>query len=238
MPTLQATNRQSGESHHAGSVMRIVGFFFGFLLLSPAVLGYGAGGQAASDPQPARDAVTSPSPSPPSNSAADQSPQGNAQDTQTAAVAKEDHGSDRDHKLRVKLGTVSVGAGYTYFSGPADYPYGPYGFYPYNWAYSLSLWYPLWSPYPTLYAPAYFAYGNGKGEVKLAAEPKTAEVYLDSAYAGTADRLKSMWLDPGAYDLSVSAKGRDAFHQRIYVLSGKSLRITAKLVPEEAKKKP
>src|SRR4029077_1247944 len=49
------------------------------------------------------------------------------------------------------------------------------------------------------------------------------------AYAGTADRLKSMWLDPGAYDLTVSAKDRESFHQRVYVLSGKSLKITAKL---------
>jgi hypothetical protein len=42
-----------------------------------------------------------------------------------------------------------------------------------------------------------------------------------------------MWLDSGAYDLSLSAKGRKAFHQRIYILSRKSLKVLARLEPEE-----
>ena len=70
--------------------------------------------------------------------------------------------------------------------------------------------------------------------MKLAADPNQAEVYIDGAYAGTADRLKTIWLEPGAYDLSVSHAGRESFHQRIYVLTGKSLKITAKLAPQNA----
>ena len=73
-----------------------------------------------------------------------------------------------------------------------------------------------------------------KGQVKLTAYPKTAEVYIDGAYAGNADQLKAMWLDSGAYDLSLSANGRVPFHQRIYVLNRKSLKISAKLEPEKA----
>jgi hypothetical protein len=136
---------------------------------------------------------------------------------------------------------IALGAGYSHFSRPAYYPYDPYLFSPFGWEAS-ALWYPYWGPYPFL-PPGYFAYGSAKGEVRLAAEPKTAEVYLDHAYAGTADHLKSIWLEPGAYDLSVAANGREDFHQRIYVLSGKSLKITARLAasgpkPGEAKGKP
>jgi hypothetical protein len=38
-----------------------------------------------------------------------------------------------------------------------------------------------------------------------------------------------MWLEPGAYELSILSKGRTAFGRRIYVLSGRSLKIAAKL---------
>jgi hypothetical protein len=63
-----------------------------------------------------------------------------------------------------------------------------------------ALWDPFWGPYgPFGYLPN-LAYGNDKGEVKLAADPKQAGVYIDGAYAGTADCLKTLWLEPGAYD--------------------------------------
>lgn len=138
-------------------------------------------------------------------------------------------------KLHLRLGTVWVGAGYSHFSGPYYYPYGPYGLYPGDLVYG-SLWYPMWGGYP-YYPSGYFDYNNGRGELKLSADPKLAEVYIDGAYAGTADRLKSIWLDPGAYDLTVSAADRESFHQRVYVLSGKSLKITAKLGSDATKEK-
>src|SRR5262249_37737385 len=138
---------------------------------------------------------------------------------------EEDSGSDR--KLYLRLGPIFFGAGYSHFSGPAYYPYGPYPYY-------AGLWSPYWGPY-SFFAPDYFAYNESKGEVRLSADPRTAEVYLDHAYAGTADHLKSIWLEPGAYDLAVSASGREAFHQRIYVLSGKSLKISARLLLSPAK---
>ena len=127
-----------------------------------------------------------------------------------------------------------MGAGYSRFSGPI-YPYGypypyasaPFGLYPGDWV-GASFWYPLWGPYP-YYGPGYFAYNSGRGEVRLAADPKDARVYIDGGYAGTADKLKDMWLDPGAYDLTLSAPGREDFHQRLYVLSGKLLKISARL---------
>ena len=129
------------------------------------------------------------------------------------------------HRYHWRLGTVALNAGY--MSGPLWFPYAPYGYYPY-----YAGWFdPLWAPFSPYYYPASFSYGSDKGEVVLKADPKDAAVYIDGAYAGTVQRLKNIWLDPGAYDVSLSAAGRQPFHQRVYVLTGKTLNISAKLVP-------
>lgn len=127
------------------------------------------------------------------------------------------------HKYHLRLGTLGVTGGY--ISGPFWYPYAPYS-YPY---YGLAVWDPFWGPFSPYYYPADFTYGNGKGQIELRSDARNAEVYIDEAYAGTAEHLKHIWLDPGAYDLSVSAAGREPFHQRVYVLTGKTLSINAKL---------
>jgi len=135
--------------------------------------------------------------------------------------------TDTGPKTHMKLGMITVGAGFV--SGPAFYPYypyspfGPYSYYPH---YALAWWNPGWH-----YDPANLAYGGGKGELELKADRKDAELYIDGAYAGTVERLKRIWLDPGAYNISVSAAGRKPFERRIYVLSGKTLSINAKLLP-------
>jgi hypothetical protein len=135
-------------------------------------------------------------------------------------------------RTRLRLGTISVGASYTYFSGPLDgYPWYAYGNSPVFWS-------PFWSYLGPLYSPPYFTPGNGTGAVKLHADPKSAQVFIDNAYAGTAARLKSFWLDPGAYDLTVTAQGRAPYRQRIYVLSGRTLKITGSLQPETAEVAP
>ena len=69
--------------------------------------------------------------------------------------------------------------------------------------------------------------------ILLNANPKDAQVFLDGAYAGTAEHLKDMWLDSGAYDLSVSSPGKETFRQRIYVISGKKLKIDARLTAQK-----
>jgi hypothetical protein len=166
----------------------------------------------------------------------------------TAQEAKADTNSKKDssqpeHRYRLRLGGFAVGAGYSYFSGPV-FPYGfgywPYGFYPYSGVYSSVFWEPFGGGFP-FYPAGYFQRGDGKGEVRLTADPKDASVYLNGGYAGTADHLKSIWLESGAYDLSVSAADRRTYEQRIYVLSGKSLKITAKLeasLPGDKQEKP
>jgi PEGA domain-containing protein len=137
--------------------------------------------------------------------------------------------SSADHKYHVRLGGIAVGAGYV--SGPFWPYYYPYRYYAPPLVYSSLFWDPYWGGYPGFYPAGYFRPGDGKGEVRLRTDPKNATVLIDGAYAGTADKLKTIWLDPGAYNLTVSMPGREPYEQRIYVLSGKSLKIEAKLAP-------
>jgi hypothetical protein len=139
---------------------------------------------------------------------------------------------NQDRKWHVKLGPALVGAGFSRFGGPLYYPYG---LSPFDGFYGAALWDPNWA-YPLSYPVGYFGRNDGRGEVKITLEPRTvdpklAEVYVDNAFAGTADHLKNVWLEPGAYDLSVLSKS-GSYRRRIYVLSGRSLKIAAKLDPQ------
>lgn len=140
--------------------------------------------------------------------------------------------SELDHRVRVHLSGISVGGGYAHFSGPAALPlYSRYG----RWGYPYwGAWEPIWwSPFWYAYAP-YGGSGPGDamGQVKFQVEPKTAEVLIDGAYAGTVASLKrSLRLDPGAYNLYIKAAGHADYCRRIYVLSGKNLVVLAKLAP-------
>ena len=138
--------------------------------------------------------------------------------------AKDDPKSSGRYHL--KLGTVAFSGFYA--SGPWWYPYG-HGYYPYY--YGAAFWDPFWGPFGSYYYPGVLTYSDGKGQIGLKADQKSAAVYIDGAYAGTAQHLKTFWLDPGAYDLSVSA-GHAQFRQRIYVLTGKTLTVNAKLALE------
>jgi PEGA domain len=144
-------------------------------------------------------------------------------------------GSSRGGRTHVRLGTVSVAGGYARFAGPLWFsPFWPYAYYPYSFAYAPFFYDPFYWPFYGPYAGG-FAYAPDKGEVKLGAKPKNAAVFIDGAYAGTVDHLKNIWLDSGAYNLSISAPGHETFEKRIYVLSGKSLKIEAALGPERSK---
>jgi hypothetical protein len=111
----------------------------------------------------------------------------------------------------VRFGGISVGVGYSYFSGQ----YCCYAPYDYD-----SFYYGPW------YSPFWFTQpGPNKGTVKLSKVEKTAEVYINQAYAGVAGELKDIHLDPGAYDLEVRAPNKDPMQKRIYVLSGKTVKL-------------
>ena len=128
---------------------------------------------------------------------------------------------------RVRIGGVMVGAGYAHF--PRGYPYYAPGF----WGYGPAYYDPfLFLPY---IHPGYFTgfpYAPYMGEVKIRTTEKNAWVYLNGALAGNAAKLKSMWLDPGVYEIELR-DGDRRFAQKVYVLSGKTLKVTrSMLVPE------
>lgn len=137
----------------------------------------------------------------------------------------DDSGERRSRFPRVRLGGIMVNAGYTRWSpglwggpgwwGPGYGGFGPWLGYPFG-----SYFYPgFWGG---------FGWGSDKGEVKLAAADKTAEVFIDGGFAGEAGRLKSMWLDPGVYRIEVRPRNGKTLDRKIYVLSGKVLRLEAR----------
>ena len=88
---------------------------------------------------------------------------------------------------------------------------------------------PFWGPY---WGPAYYSgfypYSNA-GEVKLDTKVKNAEVFINGAFAGTTHQNKSMYLRPGAYNIEVRDGGNTQFHQKVYVVAGKTLHLHPEL---------
>jgi hypothetical protein len=111
------------------------------------------------------------------------------------------------------------------------YPYYGYGgFYPGWGRYYMydPFWYSPWI-HPGLYTG--FAYQPNMGEVKLKSPVRDAAVYIDGAYAGPAEKLKSLWLEPGVYKIELRDTAGQRFERRVYVLTGKTLDLRAKLEP-------
>ena len=85
----------------------------------------------------------------------------------------------------------------------------------------------FWGPYG--YAAPYWGYGYSMpanaGKVKIETHQKDAQVYIDGAYAGTAKDVKDMWLRAGAHNIEVRAPGNQRYSERVYVVSGKTLKL-------------
>ncbi len=138
--------------------------------------------------------------------------------TGAVAAAAEDGADTHPNRPRIRFGGLVVGAGYS--SGPFWYP--RYGLYD-----------PFWySPYihPGLYSGFYQQ--PNMGQLKLETSAKDASVYVDGAYAGSVQKLKSFWLAPGVYNLELRDDNNRSFRKRVYVLSGKTLPIRATLRPD------
>jgi hypothetical protein len=114
------------------------------------------------------------------------------------------------------MAPLSAFAGVRVFVAPS-FGWGWYGPYPAPYAYP----YPYWAPYG-YYAPA-------AGTVKFDTNVKDAEVYVNGAYAGTVDQLKTMHLLPGDYDIQLRAPGRKQFDERVYVAPGKTVHLKPEL---------
>ena len=161
-----------------------------------------------------------------------------AQLSSDSATQKESGSVEVQKDSKVRLGSVTVGAGYGHYSGLTywGYPYAA-AFYPY-WG---GFWPGIYAA-PSIYMPFYYPgypYDNARrsrlGEIRLKVEPRDANVFVDGAYAGPAENLKTFWLEPGAYNLRIEASNTPSFNRRIYVLTGKTLKVDANLsTPEEA----
>lgn len=140
------------------------------------------------------------------------------------------------HTPRIRFGGFTFGAGYSRFSGRFPfYPFYPYSyyapwyydnFYPYYYGAYSPLWY-----HSGWYTG--FARGPYMGEVKLRSNIQDAEVFLNDGFAGKIKDLKTVWLDPGVYDLKIQADSYAPYTVRIYVLSGKTLKVDARLAPQK-----
>jgi hypothetical protein len=83
---------------------------------------------------------------------------------------------------------------------------------------------------PYSYGP-YFGVPNA-GQVKLDTHVKDAQVFVDGAYAGTAGKLKTMWMRPGTYTIEMRAPGQAQFAEKIYVVAGKTVHVEPGFQPE------
>ena len=124
----------------------------------------------------------------------------------------------------IHLRGISVGVGYSYFSGPFGRFYGPYyaGYGPGFYGWPGYGWDPFWPYGPPL---AYNVAAADKGEVHLKDAAPQAEVYIDGAYAGLAKDLRTLWLAPGAYNVEVRPPSQPPVQKKIYVLTGKTLNL-------------
>jgi hypothetical protein len=154
--------------------------------------------------------------------------------TQVAALGPSDEKESKSPpesprvQTRLRLGGIHVGAGLLYSSG---YPYLPW------WrSYYDPLFYDPFFACPAAF-PLYRSGTNRDhvGRVKLKNLAEDAQVFIDGGLAGSGADLKSFYLDPGAYSLSIQRRGYESFEMKLYVLSGKTLHIE---VPVQSEVKP
>jgi hypothetical protein len=112
--------------------------------------------------------------------------------------------ADGGHRGGYRGGRIVVVPSFGYWGWYHPYYYGYYG--PYGY-------------FPNAYA--------NLGHVKIKTNVKDAEVYINGAYAGKADKLKSMYLNPDSYSLEIRAPGKAPIVQKLYVLAGKTIKVEA-----------
>jgi hypothetical protein len=176
------------------------------------------------------------SPSTSSSTASSTSPSASSSPTQSKPNNRNVE-SVSSSRPRFGVTTVAVGGGFGrfhrrgFFSPFIGFGYSSYGPYP-PYYYDPYYYGPYSGPYYPPAARYGYGYGVGRGEIKLSVEPGIARVYVDDAFAGRAEDLKHIYLEPGVHTLSVSAPGRATYAEKLYVLSGKTIKIKTTLEPE------
>lgn len=136
-------------------------------------------------------------------------------------------------------------------SGRFFYPYYPYSRFGFGLGYYSPYYYPYYYGYPHYYGyPSYGRWGyhmpygypaegvasygrRDRGAVALKVRPKTAEVYADGRYLGTAGSFDGfpsyLWLEPGVYTLELVRDGYSNLEREIEVLPGEVLEFKLRL---------
>jgi hypothetical protein len=126
--------------------------------------------------------------------------------------------------VRVVQGRVVVMRAYyaPLFYDPWLYPYGfGYGWYP-----------------PYAYGPAY----TPGASLRIQAEPRETEVFVDGYYAGSADDFDGFFqrlhLEPGEHEVTLYLAGHRTARQNVYLQPGKTFRIRHTMEPLPAGSAP
>jgi hypothetical protein len=76
---------------------------------------------------------------------------------------------------------------------------------------------PFWD-----YSPQYY---ENTGKIKIRNFQKSDEVFVNGAYAGTADKMKTMKVSPGNYTIQIRRGETELLDKSIYVVVGKTVEI-------------
>jgi PEGA domain-containing protein len=80
--------------------------------------------------------------------------------------------------------------------------------------------------YGAYWGPGYYGgYYPYAGQIKLDTKVKTAEVFIDGAFAGNTHDARTMHLRPGSYNVEIRELGVTKFVQQVYVVPGKTLHL-------------
>jgi hypothetical protein len=127
---------------------------------------------------------------------------------------------------------AGTGYGSRYYHGHhGHYPYYGYPYYPY-WGYGGYPYFAFgYGGYPGFYGGGYYggyAYDDG-GDVRVLVDPSETRVFVDGAYAGTADEFDGLFqrlhVAPGRHEIALKLEGYRTHRMRVYVPYAGTLKL-------------
>jgi hypothetical protein len=82
-----------------------------------------------------------------------------------------------------------------------------------------------WSPYWGNVYPPFNYPMDDRGTIKIKDHDKSDQVFIDGAYAGMVEKMGTLRLKPGRYDIQIRRDGREILIQQVYVVSEKTIKI-------------
>jgi hypothetical protein len=82
-----------------------------------------------------------------------------------------------------------------------------------------------WGPYWGDIYPPFDYPRDDRGTLKIKDQDKSDQVYIDGAYAGMVEKMGTLRLKPGSYEIKIRRDGREILTQQVYMVSDKTLKI-------------